>query len=229
MDLTDFDAVLFDKDGTLFDFHDTWSGWASQAIHAISDGEPVLSRAVAAALGFDLDGARFDAGSPAVAGTPEDLIALLRPVLPQMPREVMLAHLRPTEATLVPAAVPDLRGTLDHLRARGLKLGVVTNDFEAAARVQLTQAGIHGFFSSVVGYDSGFGGKPAPDGCLGAARALGVPPERVIMVGDSLHDLHAGRAAGMGTIGVLTGTALRADLAGHADIICDDIRGMRLL
>ena len=43
------------------------------------------------------------------------------------------------------------------------------------------------------------------------------------MVGDSMHDLHAGRSAGMRTIGVLTGPASRADLTPHADVVLDTI------
>jgi phosphoglycolate phosphatase len=43
------------------------------------------------------------------------------------------------------------------------------------------------------------------------------------MVGDSTHDLDAGRAAGMATVGVLTGLAGAADLAPHADAILPDI------
>ena len=43
------------------------------------------------------------------------------------------------------------------------------------------------------------------------------------MVGDSAHDLIAGRAAGMQCVGVLTGTATRADLAPLADVVLPDI------
>jgi phosphoglycolate phosphatase len=43
------------------------------------------------------------------------------------------------------------------------------------------------------------------------------------MVGDSTHDLHAGRAAGMRTIAVLTGTAVTADLAPYADVVLANI------
>jgi phosphoglycolate phosphatase len=43
------------------------------------------------------------------------------------------------------------------------------------------------------------------------------------MVGDSLHDLHAGRAAGMRTVAVLTGMASHADLAPHADLVLPHI------
>ena len=43
------------------------------------------------------------------------------------------------------------------------------------------------------------------------------------MIGDSVHDLDSGRAAGMRTVGVLTGLASRDDLAPHADVVLPDI------
>jgi phosphoglycolate phosphatase len=43
------------------------------------------------------------------------------------------------------------------------------------------------------------------------------------MVGDSRHDLIAGRAAGMPTLAVLTGVADEAELAPFADVVCPDI------
>ena len=54
-------------------------------------------------------------------------------------------------------------------------------------------------------------------------RWSGLDPEAVAMIGDSLHDLEAGHAAGMVTVGVLTGPATRAELAPVADVILDDI------
>ena len=58
---------------------------------------------------------------------------------------------------------------------------------------------------------------------LAFARAFDLDPRRVAMVGDSLHDLSAGRAAGMRTVGVLTGPARRADLAPLADVVLENI------
>ena len=43
------------------------------------------------------------------------------------------------------------------------------------------------------------------------------------MVGDSRHDLEAGRAAGMRPVAVLTGIARAADLAPHAEVVLPDI------
>jgi phosphoglycolate phosphatase len=65
--------------------------------------------------------------------------------------------------------------------------------------------------------------------CLAFANALGLSPAEVLMVGDSLHDLHAGRAAGMRTLGVLTGVAGAEVLAPHADYVLPDIGGLERL
>jgi hypothetical protein len=67
----------------------------------------------------------------------------------------------------------------------------------------------HRIFDFVAGCDSGFGAKPDPGMCLAFAAHLGHAPDTILMVGDSLHDLTAGRAAGMRTVGVLTGIARR--------------------
>ena len=52
---------------------------------------------------------------------------------------------------------------------------------------------------------------------------MGLLPYKVVMVGDSTHDLIAGRAARMHTIGVLTGLAPRSELTPYADVILPDI------
>ena len=59
--------------------------------------------------------------------------------------------------------------------------------------------------------------------CAAFARQLCLDPARVVMVGDSRHDLEAGRAAGMRAVAVLTGVAVAADLAPHADAVLPDI------
>ena len=63
------------------------------------------------------------------------------------------------------------------------------------------------------GFDSGFGAKPALGPLLAFATAMGLLPDQVVMVGDSPHDLIAGRAARMHTIGVLTGLASRIPIS----------------
>ena len=60
---------------------------------------------------------------------------------------------------------------------------------------------------------------------LAFARYLGVEPARIAMVGDSLHDLDAARAAGAVAVAVLSGPADRAALEPSADYVVEDIDG----
>jgi phosphoglycolate phosphatase len=216
-------AVLFDKDGTLFDFAASWAGWMDNVIAALADGDDHRADALAQALRFDRAVKAFDPSSPVIAGTLDDAARLIRPLIAAHRAEGLERYLidSSAEAQMVPP-VP-LRPLLTGLRANGLVLGVATNDAETSAHAHLRAAGIADLFDHVLGYDSGYTPKPAADMLLGFANRAGLLPGSVAMVGDSTHDLHAGRAAGMVTIGVLTGLADAATLAPHADLILPHI------
>jgi phosphoglycolate phosphatase len=215
-------GVVFDKDGTLFDFHATWSAWAAGFVAGLARDQDHADR-LAARMRFDLASGRFHPDSPVVAGTVVEVAALLLPDLPGIGPVELIARINAAAvaAPQVPAA--PLRPLLERLRAAGLRLGVATNDAEVPALAHLDRAGVRELFDFVAGYDSGHGGKPAPGQLLAFAAATGVDPARAVMVGDSTHDLDAGRAAGMATVGVLTGLAGAADLAPHADAVLPDI------
>lgn len=217
------EAVLFDKDGTLFDFAATWNTFAARLIDRLAGGEDLRRHGLARALRFDLETQSFFPDSPVIAGTNRDVALLIAPLLPRCTVDELEAHIM-AEAEGAPlseavALVPYLAG----LAARGLTLGVMTNDSESVARAHLRAAGIEGMFDFVAGADSGHGAKPSPAPLLAFATATGHAPERVVMVGDSLHDLVAGRAAGMWTAGVLTGMAGADTLAPMADVVLPDI------
>jgi phosphoglycolate phosphatase len=215
-------GLLFDKDGTLFDFRVSWGRWAAEFLVRISRDRAHAAR-LGRAIGFDAQTGGFSADSPVISATAADIAAALAPELPG----VTVADLTETiDASAAQApmseAVP-LLPLLTTLRARGLRLGIATNDSEAPARQHLATHGLTGCFDFIAGYDSGFGAKPGPGMCLAFAQQVGLSPARIAMVGDSRHDLEAGRAAGMRTVAVLTGIARREDLAPHADVVLADI------
>ncbi|WP_296640825.1 HAD family hydrolase [Roseinatronobacter sp.] len=223
MTLPPLRAVLFDKDGTLFDFAASWAGWMAGVIDTLSEGDTARADAIAWAVRFDRAARAFHPSSPVIAGTLDEGADLIRPHIAPDRAEGLADYLLESSkhAAMVPP-VP-LAPLLQGLLARGLVLGVATNDAAESAHAHLDAAGIAGQFAHVLGYDSGYIPKPAPDMLLGFAARAGLPPGSVAMVGDSTHDLLAGRAAGMVCIGVLTGLADEATLAPHADLVLPDI------
>lgn len=216
------EGILFDKDGTLFDFNATWVAWVETLIGRWAADDVALAAALAGAVGFDRGARAFHPSSVVIAGTPYDVAEVIAPVLGVAPGTLVDRLNAESAAAPMAEAVP-LRPLLERLRGHGLRLGVATNDGEAPARAHLAAAGVEELFDFIAGSDSGHGGKPAPGMCLGFAAATGLAPARVVMVGDSTHDLHAGRAAGMQTVGVLTGLAGAATLGPLADAVLPDI------
>lgn len=216
-------ALLFDKDGTLFGFQATYGGWATDFVEDLADGREDRAAALAGALRLDRAARVFHPDSPVIAGTEGEMMALMLPHLPGMTPVALLDLLSRSTSAIEPVEAVPLAPLLERFRAAGYALGVATNDGEAAARAQLGRLGVAGAFDAIIGYDSGHGGKPAPGQCLAFAAAAGLAPQEVAMIGDSTHDLHAGRAAGMIAVAVLTGPATAADLAPHADVVLPDI------
>lgn len=215
-------AVIFDKDGTLFDFRKSWGAWCNAVLAEVAP-DPATRDRLAAMLGFDPDRVDFVPESPVIASTTPQVIALVHQALPGSDLAWLDRRMNAlaVEIPMVPAV--DLRAVLGGLKARGLVIGLATNDTEAPARAHLSRAGVLDLFDFVAGCDSGWGGKPAPGQLQAFAQAHGLNPTEVAMVGDSTHDLHAGRAAGMKAVAVLTGIAGADALAPHADVVLPDI------
>lgn len=216
------DGMIFDKDGTLFDFRISWGRWAAGFLTSLARDADHATR-LGRAIGFDPATATFQPDSPVIAATAADIAAELMPHLTGWTLVDLTDHIDATAGAAPMAEAVPLRPLLGALRSSGLKLGVATNDSEAPARRHLDAHGITDCFDFIAGYDSGHGPKPGPGMCLAFARTLDLDPGRVAMVGDSRHDLVAGRAAGMRTVAVLTGIAGHDDLAPLADVVLPDI------
>jgi len=217
------EGLIFDKDGTLFDFQSSWGSWFARLLGALAGPDGDVLNTMAQRMDFDLAAERFNPGSIFIAGTSDDLIAEIIDLLPDHSPQTLRQHMRglvgePVQVPAIPLA-PYLTG----LRAQGFKLGVATNDGEQSARAQLQTAGVIDHFHAIAGFDSGFGAKPAPGMLLGVAAQMGLPASATAMVGDSTHDMHSAKSAGMLRIAVLTGAASREDLSPHADVVLNHI------
>jgi phosphoglycolate phosphatase len=219
------DGIVFDKDGTLFDFRLSWGRWTADLLLALAPNVQQAAK-LGQVIGYDIATGNFAPHSPVIAATPHEIAQTMLPHLPGHTLIGLMDQMNSLSATTEMSPAVALVPLLTNLRARGLKVGLATNDTEAPARAHLAAAGVLQLFDFVAGCDSGYGGKPAPGQLLAFAAYCGLDPARVAMVGDSHHDLVAARNAGMYAVAVLTGIAGAADLAPHADVVLQDINAL---
>jgi hydrogenase expression/formation protein HypE len=175
---------------------------------------------------FDLDGTLTRPGAldfPAikreVGCPPGSLVLEWIEALPEGPqREDALAALARFELSAASVSEPnaDAERVLRSLRQQGLRIGILTRNGLPAVRRALSRfRGLDADdFDVIVTRDDHIPLKPAPDGVLHAAAAMGVPPEHTLVVGDFVLDMQAGRAAGTLTAYLTNGDA--GDLPGVA-------------
>jgi phosphoglycolate phosphatase len=215
-------AILFDKDGTLVDFQRTWGPAVQAVMQRLSSGDRAAYERLVAASRFVEAEQRFLPDSPLIAEPTSVYGALWATALGHQANAEFFAEidrLLCDATTRHLAAIGDPKTLLAALAARGYRLGMITNDAEITARAHARKLGLDRYLEFVAGYDSGFGAKPDPGPVLGFAQAVGVAPSETAVIGDSVLDLAAARAAGAIAIGVLTGPAPSEVLAPHADAL----------
>jgi phosphoglycolate phosphatase len=222
-------AILFDKDGTLIDFDATWGPAAYEVMRELAGGDEQAFADLVRVSEYVLEERRFLPTSPLVAGSSASYGPLWAQALKRRPSADFYRHMDELFGywglrSLAPIGRPaELAGALAE---RGFRLGIATNDAESSGRAQAEALGLMAHLDFIAGYDSGFGGKPHPGMVLAFAAHCAVQPHEVALIGDSLHDLEAARAAGALSIAVLTGPlgpAARAELEPHADHVLPSI------
>jgi pyrophosphatase PpaX len=192
-----WDAILFDLDGTLIDsvplilesFHHSF----------VACGLPVPGAGeLLRGIGTPLE-AHF-----AHYATEATLVGRLVAHY----REYNLAH-HDTRIT----AFAGVRVMLDTIRALRVPIAVVTSKNRSTSERGLRISGLADLIDVIVPSDEVRRSKPHPEPVERALAMLGNRAERSLFVGDSLHDLHCGRAAGVRTAAALWGPFSRAHLA----------------
>ncbi len=209
MPLSHLDAVLFDLDGTLVDS----ARDLMDAVNAVLAEEGLRAVDLDETRAMIGDGARvlLERALARTGGDPGAAPGLL-PRLLALYEAGASRHTRP---------YPGVVETLEALRAAGLRLAVVTNKPERAARLVLADMGLDRYFEAVIGGDTLPRRKPDPAPVHEALRRLGVAPDRAAMVGDNHHDVEAGRAAGLRVVAVSYGYAHRPPAELGADRLID--------
>lgn len=223
-------GLLFDKDGTLLDFHATWAPILDRLAADLAGGDADLARRLLEHGGRDPLSGRYRAGSLLAQGNTAEVAEAWRPLLPHLQTESLVERMDRAfaeEGVVASTPVLDLAAFFARMKARGLKLGVATSDNERAAKAILERFEALHLLDFVAGYDSGHGPKPTPGMVRGFCAATGLAAAEVAMVGDNRHDMEMGRTAGCGAcIGVLTGTSAAADLTPLATVVLDSIAAL---
>ena len=193
-----FTTVLFDLDGTLIDsiqlildsYHHTL---AVHRLPARTDAEWL------AGLGTPLS-VQFRQWSE----DPDRLAQLIATY-----RQYNLSN-HDTMVTAYPGVV-EMVGVI---RRAGLRTGLVTSKNRTGALRGLRHVGLEAAMDLVIGADEVTNPKPHPEPIRVALDRLAELPEHAIYIGDSVHDMVSGRAAGVATGAVLWGPFGRVDLEG---------------
>ena len=234
----DFDAVLFDLDGVLTTTRTVHAAAWKRTFDEFLGAWDAERGSTSAPFDERSDYAAYLDGKPRQDGV-RDFLASRGIELPEggpdsPPQEesvwgvgnrkqlLVEDELERTGVEVFPGSVAWVR----ELRWTGLKTAVVSSSRHCAA--VLAHAGIANLFDTRVDGETSLelqlSGKPAPDTFLEAARRLGAPPERAVVVEDALAGVEAGRAGKFGLVIGVDRDGHAADLAAHgADLVVADL------
>ena len=181
-------AVLLDLDGTLLDtvldLHAAANGMLADLGRppvTIEDIRAYVGRGIPNLVKRVLAGKLDVADDP--ASPPEDALASFKQ---------HYAEVNGRAARTFPGVIEGLRA----LRAKHLPLGVITNKAGAFTSVLIERTGLAPYLDVVVAGDLLPRPKPDPMPVIWACGRLGVSPADTLLIGDSVHDFKAGKAAG---------------------------------
>lgn len=202
-------AILFDLDGTLAETDDSLVKRWSTSLHFL---RRVMPRLDTERLARRLVGACARASARALALL--DRLGLDDETFRLYARVRRLQGLLPTDGLQPVEGTPQLARAL----AGRYRLGLITSRSQEEAKAFLERNGFDGVFSVIVARDTSPRLKPHPQPVRQAAEKLGVPPAQCVVVGDTLEDIRAAKAAGALAIGVLCGLGDQHDLD-EADLV----------
>lgn len=180
-------AAVFDLDGTLADTSADLIAAANGALAEAGVGAR-LDAARDRATAFAGGRAMLRAGLGRLGAVDEAEVDRLYPRLLDLYGAGLAVHSRLYDG---------VGEALDRLEARGWALGICTNKPEALARGLLDALGLGQRFAVLLGADSLPWRKPDPRHLLETVARLGGVPDRAVLVGDTVTDRDAARAAGM--------------------------------
>ena len=234
----DYKAVIFDKDGTLFDYYTVWApvfrDHMDILLHKLGrSGDDRLRGEILNMLGIDTDGINPD-GLIFRHNGPLMLVTLYifskrnrisYPTLIQGFREGFEEAKNLIKESLVKQTDPEsLIPLFRKLKEAGYLIGIVTSDNSESTKICLDHFQITPYIDMISTYDDHFKKKPHPQSFEAFCRKFSLKPGEVIVIGDAPVDMTYAKRGGAGyKIGVLTGSGDLKRLQKGADVIYEDI------
>lgn len=207
--------VLIDLDGTLVDSAPDLAWCVDETMKRLSLPPQGLER-VRDWVGNGVEKLMRRALTGDIAGEPDP--ALLQRAMP------VFLELYDNNIAQRSRLFPGVREGIALLKAQGIQLGCVTNKIARFTEPLLQRLGVRDEFGVVVSGDTLAQKKPHPAPLLHAARFFNVAPQDSLMVGDSVHDVEAARAAGFQIACVSYGYNHGEDIrAAHPDAVIDSL------
>jgi phosphoglycolate phosphatase-like HAD superfamily hydrolase len=238
----DIDLVVFDKDGTLIDFHWLWGQRVRAATDAVTrstDTPFALRTDIFAALGYDPTSSLTRADAPLAVAPMEKLSTLVAGVLYRNgigwheAEELVAQTFAPALGTTPDSdqirAHGNLRALFTELKSAGIRIALLTTDNRAATEATLPILGVEALVDAVICGDDPVAAKPSPVPLLKLGRQFSVHPDRIMMVGDTVCDMMTGRNAEVGCcLAVRTGASEQEALAACAHAVVDSVHDIRV-
>ncbi|OAN11126.1 haloacid dehalogenase [Photobacterium jeanii] len=228
-------GLLFDKDGTLLEFHQMWLKVSQGVVSALSHEyrnemahQQITEQHLLEAIGIYgdyVDNHGLLASNP-VEDTAQawfEMLALQTELKAFSIEIKALFNQQVEDNPLLIQALPGVKDKLIKLKQMGYKLGIATADTKAATLFSLAQAELLELFDYLGYSDGDITPKPDPALLNGFCQQCELSPEQVVMFGDTVSDMEFGTNAGAHKVGVLTGTATLDELQPYTDVILSSV------